>query len=70
MSTGFGPTADLVILGELRLTLASPAQLRAAIARDEEIIRAVRRDGEVLYPPAEERHRQPGAELLAALGLR
>jgi hypothetical protein len=68
LTTAFRPTAGLAIQGKLRLTRASPAQLRAAIARGDEVVRALRHDGDLLHPSASEQ--PPAAELLAGLGLR
>lgn len=63
-TTEFPPSAELVIFGRLHLTLATPAQLRAALRRGDDIIRAVRSDGEVLYPDAQHRRAHPVAEEL------
>jgi len=48
--TAFGPSADLVILGELHLALASPAQLRVAVERGDKLVEQLRKDGEVIFP--------------------
>jgi hypothetical protein len=65
-STEFGPTADLVILGKLHLTLASPDQVRTAMHRHDPALDAIR-GGEVLFPQG--RRNDLAAELISALGL-
>jgi hypothetical protein len=46
--TEFSPSAELVILGKLRLVLGSPAQVRAAIERHDPELERVRR-GRVVW---------------------
>lgn len=48
MVTTFGPSANLLILGNLHLALGSPAQVRSAVERNDAIAAAAR-DGEVVF---------------------
>lgn len=48
LTTEFGPSPNLLVLGTLHLALGSPAQVRHAVERGGELIDAIRR-GKVLY---------------------
>lgn len=52
--TEFDPSAELVILGKLHLTLVNAAQLRTAINRGSEIIDDLRGGGEILFEDGSE----------------
>jgi hypothetical protein len=66
-TTEFGPNAELVILGSLHLTLASPAQVEAAVRRQDPELRLVARDGRVLVPTEPNLSADPRARQLAEL---
>jgi hypothetical protein len=64
LATEFEPSAQLLILGKLHLTLGSPAQLEAAVRRGEAQIERFR-NGVVVYDDGSPRAK----ELRRALGL-
>jgi hypothetical protein len=66
--TEFGPSAELLILGKLHLTLLSPAQLRSAIGRGDALLAKVR-GGTVAYRADGDRARV-ATEFVDALQLR
>ncbi len=62
--TEFAPSAELMLIGNLHMTLVSPAQLISLVEGDAALVKALRTDGTVEYYSS-------GAQpLLEALGLK
>lgn len=62
--TEFAPSAELLLMDKLHLTLVSPAQLAALIQSNSELVEALRADGTVEY------YTKDAQPLIATLGLK